>query len=357
MSDSLQCCWDRHERSRERYGIPQNVAAEVPGGGLLATRIGSETARRLKTSADPGWPLRTGPAAGLFQCAMKYVVAASIVLQVVAIGIQTKPSNLLTCIRRPSWLLRIVVAMYVAVPLLAIVLAKTSGAADRMKGAMLIMAVAAVAPLLPRKLLKIGVDAGFAESLAAVTMLLAIPLVPITATALGMLFGRTVVVPPSAVANTLAQTFLVPLVVGMALKAVLGSRSIRVGELAGMAGTALLTIVMVLVCIAQRDTIFPLVWRSLPVLILYACGSLLVGHVIGGPDPGERTALAVAAVTRHPGLAILIASTSAPQAAFLPAIIVVVVCSAVIAVPYTLWRKHALSRQAKPPIEARVTAR
>src|SRR6185436_1351179 len=116
---------------------------------------------------------------------MEYVVAASIVLQVIAIGIQTTPSNLLTCIRRPSWLVRIIVAMYIAVPLLAAVLAKTSGAADRMKGAMLLMAIAAVAPLLPRKLLRIGVDAGFAESLSIVTMLLAIPLVPVTATALG----------------------------------------------------------------------------------------------------------------------------------------------------------------------------
>jgi len=287
---------------------------------------------------------------------MKYVVLASIVLQVIAIGIQTRPSNLLTCILRPSWLVRIIIAMYIAVPLLATVLAKMSGAADRMKGAMLLMAIAAVAPLLPRKLLKIGVDAGFAESLSAVTMLLAIPLVPVTAMALGMMFDRNVVVPPSAVAATLAKTFLVPLVAGMALKVALGSRSVRLGEFAAMAGTTLLTLVVLLLLIAQRDAIFPLVWRSLPVLIVYASGSLLIGHVIGGPDPGERTALAVAAVTRHPGLAILIASTSAPQAALVPAIIVVVVCSALVAIPYTLWRKRALARRAAQPVEARASA-
>jgi len=283
---------------------------------------------------------------------MKYVVLASIVLQVIAIGVQTKPSNLLTCIRRPSWLVRIIIAMYIAVPLLATVLVKMSGVADRMKGAMLLMAIAAVAPLLPRKLLKIGVAAGFAESLAAATMLLAIPLVPVTATALGMMFGRNVVVPPSAVAATLAKTFLVPLLLGMALKAALGSRAVRLGELAAMAGTALLTLVVLLLVIAQRDTVFPLGWRSLPVLIVYASASLLIGHVIGGPDPGERTALAVAAVTRHPGLAILIASTSAPQAAFVPAIIVVVVCSALVAIPYTFWRKRVL---AKRPIEVQAS--
>lgn len=288
---------------------------------------------------------------------MKFIVAASIVLQVIAIGIQTRPSNLLTCVRRPSWLLRIIVSMYIAVPLLATVLAKMSGVADRMKGAMLLMAIAAVAPLLPRKLLKIGVDVGFAESFAAVTMLLAIPLVPITATALGMMFGRTIVVPASAVAATLAKTFLVPLLVGMVLRAVLRDRSIRLGEIAGKVGTALLVLVVLLLFIAQRETIFPLAWRSLPMLIVYAAGSLLIGHVIGGPDPGERTALAVATVTRHPGLAILIASAVAPQAVFVPAILVVVACSAVVAVPYTIWRKHALARQTTASVQAGASAR
>jgi BASS family bile acid:Na+ symporter len=288
---------------------------------------------------------------------MKFVVAASIVLQVIAIGIQTRPSNLLTCVRRPSWLLRIIVSIYIAVPLLATLLAKMSGAADRMKAAMLLMAIAAVAPLLPRKLLKIGVDAGFAESLAAVTMLLAIPLVPITATALGMMFGRTIVVPPSAVAATLAKTFLVPLVVGMVLRAVLQARSIRLGEVAGMAGTALLILVVLLLFIAQRETIFPLAWQSLPVLLVYTAGSLLIGHVIGGPDPGERTALAVATVTRHPGLAILIASAAAPPAMFVPAVLVVVACSAIVAVPYTTWRKHALARETAAAVQAGASAR
>jgi len=287
---------------------------------------------------------------------MNFVVAASIALQVIAIGIQTSPLNLLTCVRRPSWLLRIIVAMYIAVPLLATVLAKVSGAADRMKGAMLLMAIAAVAPLLPRKLLKIGVDAGFAESLSAVTMLLAIPLVPITATVLGMMFGRDVAVSPLAVAATLAKTFLVPLLVGIALKAVLRDRSIRLAEVAAVAGTALLILVVFILFVAQRDAIFPLVWRSLPVLIVYAAGSLLIGHVIGGPDPGERTALAVATVTRHPGLAILIASTGASEKAFVPAILIVVACSAVVAVPYTTWRKHALARHTQPAIQAGASA-
>src|SRR6185436_4298313 len=115
---------------------------------------------------------------------MKFIVAATIMLQVLDVGVQADPASLLTCVRRPLWLVRIVAAMFIGVPLLAAALVKVSSAPIGMKVSILLLAIAAVAPLLPRKLLKLGIGAGFADSLAVVTMVLAIPLVPITASAL-----------------------------------------------------------------------------------------------------------------------------------------------------------------------------
>lgn len=283
---------------------------------------------------------------------MKLAVTVSVVLQVIATGIQTRPLSLLTCIRRPLWILRIVLAMFVAVPALAVVLAKLSGASDRIKGAVLLMAIAAAAPMLPRRLLKLGVDAGFADSLSAVTMLLAIPLVPLTASVLGALFGRDVVVSPAAVASKLASTFLAPLVVGIVLKAALGDRAVRLGEICAVVGTTLLALIVIVLVWLQRHSMFPLLGPGVPVIAVFVAGSLLIGHVIGGPDPGERTALAVATVTRHPGLAILIATTNLSRATLVPAILVVVIGSAIVAVPYTSWRKRTLSNQRRPPMIA-----
>ena len=80
---------------------------------------------------------------------MKVFVATAIMLQVLAVGVQANPAGLLTCIRRPLWLVRIVVAMFVAVPLLAAALVKISRAPLGMKVSILLMAIAAVAPLLP----------------------------------------------------------------------------------------------------------------------------------------------------------------------------------------------------------------
>lgn len=276
---------------------------------------------------------------------MKFIVAATIMLQVLAVGVEAEPSGLLTCVRRPLWLVRIVGAMFIGVPLLAAFLVKASNAPIGMKVAIILLAVAAVAPLLPRKLLKLGVGAGFADSLSAVTMVLAIPLVPLTVSTLGAMFGRQMVVPAVSVAKTLASTFLVPFAIGMALRAMLGERGRAVGEWANTISNIALGGIVVLLVAAQFGTILPLMWQSLLLIVTFAVGALLIGHVLGGPDPRERTALAIATVTRHPGLALFMATSSFPNLPVLPPILSVIVGCVIVSIPYTAWRKRVLAAQ------------
>jgi len=276
---------------------------------------------------------------------MKFIVAATIMLQVLDVGVQADPASLLTCVRRPLWLVRIVAAMFIGVPLLAAALVKVSSAPIGMKVSILLLAIAAVAPLLPRKLLKLGIGAGFADSLAVVTMVLAIPLVPITASALAAMFGREMVVPPISVAKTMAETFIVPFAIGMALKAMLGERALRLGAWANtISNIALVGIVLLLVG-AQFGTVLPLLWQSLPLVVAFAAGALFIGHVLGGPDPRERTALAIATVTRHPGLALFIATSSFPNLQILPPILSVIIGCTLVSIPYTAWRRRIIAAQ------------
>ena len=64
---------------------------------------------------------------------MKLVILATIMLQVLAVGVQTNSANLLTCVRRPLWLIRIVLAMFIGVPFLAAALVKLSNVPVEMK--------------------------------------------------------------------------------------------------------------------------------------------------------------------------------------------------------------------------------
>ena len=198
------------------------------------------------------------------------------------------------------------IAMFVAVPILAVILAKTFDIPNVMRGAMVLLAISAAAPLLPGKLLKLGDDLTHDATLAAVTSVLAIVLVPLALKGLGVAFQRDIGITVAAVAAVLMTTFLLPLGIGMVARAVLGpARAVRIGDLAGDAGDIVLGILVLLIVVAQRATVFPLLWQSAIVIALFAAGALAIGHLLGGPDPRERTSLAIATVTRHPGLALL----------------------------------------------------
>src|SRR5688572_21294737 len=47
---------------------------------------------------------------------------------------------------------------------------------------------------------------------------------------------------------------------------------------------------------------------TLVALVLITLLSLAVGHVLGGPDEDDRTVLAFATASRHPGVAIVVAN-------------------------------------------------
>src|SRR5262249_14186742 len=80
---------------------------------------------------------------------------------------------------------------------------------------------------------------------------------------------------------------------------------------------------------------------------------LLVGHLLGGPDAGNRGALALATSARHPGLAITLSTPNFPHdsEAIIPAVFIFLLANLVLTLPYALW----LRRRA-PGSKARNTA-
>jgi BASS family bile acid:Na+ symporter len=81
---------------------------------------------------------------------------------------------------------------------------------------------------------------------------------------------------------------------------------------------------------------------------------LVVGHLLGGPDEGSRSALALSTSTRHPGVAMaVIAAVGAPAKEVLPAVLLYLVVGAIVSLPYMKWRR---SREGAPAGPARRNA-
>jgi bile acid:Na+ symporter, BASS family len=68
---------------------------------------------------------------------------------------------------------------------------------------------------------------------------------------------------------------------------------------------------------------------------------LAVGHLLGGPDPEDRTVLALSTAMRHPAIAIAIAQSNFPDQKLAPAaILLYLLVSVIAAAPYLKWTKR-----------------
>ena len=282
---------------------------------------------------------------------MLLVLKASVAALLFAIGLHASPGDLGYLWRRPALLARSLLVMYVAVPILAVAMARTLDLPRGTELAIVILAICAGAPLLPRKLLKLGGDPAYVLSLVVTTSLLAIVTVPFSLRLLAGVVSFDTELGPGAVARAILTSFLLPLGSGMLVRALLPGLAARAADpLLGVAGGTLAVISIVLLVAGWR-LVAEVGMPSLLAFGAFALGSLALGHLFGGPAPETRTALAVACTTRHVGLALLVgANARGPRTLSLVA--GYVVATALISLPYIRWRRPAVpDRTAKGPAQ------
>ena len=275
------------------------------------------------------------------------LLKACVGLIIFAIGLDSTAEDALFLVRRPGLLLRSLLAMYVLVPLAALALVGWMDLAPGVELGLLVLAASAGAPLLPRKLLRIG-DGAYTFSLVLLSSMLAIVVVPAWLELLGPFFRTPLELGPDDVAWLLAKSFLVPLAVGMALRrAAPGFAARWASQLIGLAGIVL-TVCALLLLALHWDVLLVANFGGVFALMALVALALAAGHLMGGPGADDRTALAVACASRHLGIAVLVAaSLPGPRTAVIVA--VYIVASAIVCIPYLRWRRAAAARKSSTP--------
>jgi BASS family bile acid:Na+ symporter len=70
----------------------------------------------------------------------------------------------------------------------------------------------------------------------------------------------------------------------------------------------------------------------------FVVAGLAAGHLLGGPEPDERTILALSTACRHPAIALTIASANFPENRFGATILLYLLLNVAIGIPYMAWR-------------------
>jgi BASS family bile acid:Na+ symporter len=274
---------------------------------------------------------------------IKLIITASILLLVFALGLRATVEDVTYLFRRPARFLRGFLAMGVIVPAVAAGLAALFDLYRAVEIALVALALSPVPPILPSKQFKLGGRSRYVFGLLVAASLTAIVVVPLALEVLGWLFRREVHVGAAVVARIVGVTVLLPMAAGLAVQRMAPRVAERIAPLAARVGNLLLLAGLVPILIAMGPAVWSLIGNGTVLAIAaVVVAGLLAGHWLGGPDPDDRTALAIASSMRHPGVALAIARVNFPDEKLVPAaVLLFILVNLIVTLPYGIWRRRA----------------
>jgi BASS family bile acid:Na+ symporter len=276
------------------------------------------------------------------------VAPLSVALIVFAEALAIAPSGVVAYVKqRPGTMLRSLLAALVLAPAVALGLILLLEPAPAVAIGLAILMACPPAPLMIKSATAIGRgDPAFIASLHLGLAALAVVTVPVVLDLLARPLGFSAGVDPMSILSLLAKTILIPIGLGLAVRALAPAWAERVGSVAGKVGTLGLLVVVVAILAALYRTLLDMDAWSYGVIAAVCLAALAIGHWIGSDKPQERTILAVECAVRHPGLAIAIgASNFTPQQA-LPVLVPCIVTFIAIGTAYLAWRGRTASSRA-----------
>ena len=267
-------------------------------------------------------------------------IGASMFLVVFAMGLTATVQEATHLFRHPMLLFRAVLSMNVVMVALAVAISLLLKLDPVIKIALVTLALSPVPPILPLKQEKAGGSTSYTIGLLVGVAVVAIVLVPLSVKLLSLSTGVEMHMPFLKVLPVILLSIVAPLSAGIAVKLLAPALAGRILRPVSIFAVVLL----VAACLPVLFTAWPTLWRLVGngvvlCLALFTLIGVAVGHALGGPNADDRTVLALATGTRHPGVAIAIANVNFPnEKAVLAVVFYHLVIGAIVSVPYVKWR-------------------
>lgn len=280
------------------------------------------------------------------QTLVRAVITISLVALVFSVGMDATPKEVASLVRQPRRLLAALVAVNLVTPVAGAVLIAVFPLSAPAKAALMLMAVSPVPPFVPAKVMRGGARRDYAYGLYATLAVLAVIIVPAMVAVLSRIYGVRIAISPVEVAREVVSIVLLPMSAGLLTRWRFPRFAERAAPQLAKAATAFVVVAAVLIVGSLWRSLWGMVGHGLvAAAVLMTVVAVSAGHLLGGPEPNDRTCLAVTAATRHPGLALMIARVNDLDRRTSFAILLLLLVSFVAVAPYYAWRKRR-SRQA-----------
>jgi BASS family bile acid:Na+ symporter len=231
-------------------------------------------------------------------------------LLMLTIGLREGFANLTVLWRRPGLLVRCLLASFVFVPIASMAIDAIIPMSDPVRAGMAAMAVCPGAPMLYRKLSGMKVNTSLAGSYQVTMSLFAVVLVPLWIIIINLLYFKQNPHTISDVAQQIAYVQLIPITAGMVIRSWVPSLADDLLEPTDKISSRMLLGILILIVIVGLPEILRVGVVTVLGVVLFLAATIVIGHYLGGSDPENRIALALANSSRNAGLALALVATN-----------------------------------------------
>jgi BASS family bile acid:Na+ symporter len=259
-----------------------------------------------------------------------------VVSSMLAVGLSLTVGQILEPLRNARLVILALVANFVLMPLAALLIARAFRLDQPLGVALLLLGGAAGAPFLPKLAAVAKGNLAFAVGLMVLLMVLTVGYMPLVMP----LLLEGVSVDPTEIARSLIVLMLLPLVIGLAVRARFAAAAGRAAPFLNRLSTLSLTLMVVLMLVTNLRNIIGLYGtRGVLASIVFLLVGFGVGWLLGGPGRETRSVLAMGTAQRNIAAALVVGGQNFEDPRVVVMVVVVAIVGLLVLMP--LGRKAA----------------
>jgi BASS family bile acid:Na+ symporter len=228
-----------------------------------------------------------------------------IITSMLAMGLSLTMKQIIDPLRNVRVVILALLANFILVPALAFLITVLIPLDDGLATGLIIVGAAAGAPFLPKLVQVAKGDAAFSVGLMTLLMVITVVYLPIMLPIL--LPGASV--SPWDIAQSLILTMLLPLGIGLFIKARYGDTAKSLQPHMSQISSVAIALMLVAVLVLEFSTIIGTIGTGgILAALVFLIGALIIGLLLGGKDPGMRSVMGLGTAQRNLAAAMLVAA-------------------------------------------------
>ncbi len=222
-----------------------------------------------------------------------------------SLGLSLTMKQILDPLKNLRMVVLALVANFILVPILAYALALVFNLDDSLRTGLILLATAAGAPFLPKLVDVAKGNIAFSVGLMVLLMVVTIVYLPIV---LPLLLGD-VQVNPWDIAQSLIVMMLIPLAIGLFIKARYSETAAKIQPTFGMASNIALITLTILGLVLNFSSMIALVGTfGILAGIIFILVSLVIGYLLGGSEARDKSVMGLGTAQRNISAALVVAA-------------------------------------------------